>query len=134
VFASATPLQLAVAAGLSLPDAYFRDLAAGYQARRDFLFDALAACGLKPNKPAGSFFILTDVSPFGAADGRAFCHELARDVGVAPVPTDTFYLNRRHGERIVRFTFCQRRETLETAARHLAQLRAMCGVDKVSSC
>jgi N-succinyldiaminopimelate aminotransferase len=134
VFASATPLQLAVAAGLSLPDAYFRELAAGYQDRRDILFDALAACGLRPNKPAGSFFILTDVSPFRTADGRAFCHDLAKEVGVAPVPTDTFYLNQHFGERIVRFTFCLRRETLDIAARRLARLESLSGADEASSC
>jgi N-succinyldiaminopimelate aminotransferase len=129
VFAAATPLQFGVAAGLDLPDAYFRQLAAGYQGRRDFLQKALAACGLKPNSPEGSFFILTDISPLECADGREFCNRLAEDFGVAPVPTDTFYLNQRHGRRIVRFTFCLRRETLETAARRLAKLNAVCGAE-----
>jgi N-succinyldiaminopimelate aminotransferase len=120
VFASATPFQFAVAAGLRAPDAYYCRLSADYQARRDFLVDTLAACGLKPNRPAGSFFILTEVPSFGPADGRGFCNDLARNHGVVPVPTDTFYLNRHHGERIVRFTFCLRRETLEKAAERLA--------------
>jgi N-succinyldiaminopimelate aminotransferase len=126
VFASATPFQFAVAAGLDAPDAYFRRLSADYQERRDFLVDALAACGLKPNRPAGSFFILTDVSSFGHADGRAFCNDLARNWGVVPVPTDTFYLHPEHGERIVRFAFCLGRETLEMAARRLAGLPITC--------
>jgi N-succinyldiaminopimelate aminotransferase len=38
VFAAATPLQCAVAAGLRLPDPYFRQLAADYEIRRD-VFD-----------------------------------------------------------------------------------------------
>jgi N-succinyldiaminopimelate aminotransferase len=127
VFASATPFQFAVAAGLHFPDPYFRQLAAGYQARRDFLVDVLAACGLKPTRPAGSFFILTDISSSGHPGGREFCGDLARDVGVVPVPTDTFYLNQHYGERIVRFTFCQRRETLGRAAERLAKLQVTCG-------
>jgi N-succinyldiaminopimelate aminotransferase len=127
VFASATPLQVAVAAGLDSPDAYFQRLAADYQARRDFLTGALAACGLQPTRPAGSFFILADVSPLGAADGRSFCRDLARNPGVVPVWTDTFYFNRHHGERLVRFTFCLRRETLEAAAERLARLPAARG-------
>jgi N-succinyldiaminopimelate aminotransferase len=130
VFASATPFQFAVAEGLGAPDTYFRKLAADYQARRDFLFDALAACGLRPTRPAGSFFILTDVSSFGIADGRGFCNDLARNHGVVPVPTDTFYLNQHHGERIVRFTFCLRRETLEAAAERLARLPITCGAGR----
>jgi N-succinyldiaminopimelate aminotransferase len=130
VFASATPLQFAVAAGLGLPDAYFRRLSADYQARRDFLVDALAACGLKPARPAGSFFILTDVSSFGPSDGRDFCSDLARNHGVVPVPTDTFYLNPHLGKRIVRFTFCLRRETLQKAAERLASLAPVCAAGR----
>jgi N-succinyldiaminopimelate aminotransferase len=121
VYSAATPFQFAVAAGLGAPDDYFRNLAAEYQARRDFLADALSACGLKPTRPAGSFFLLTDVASFGAADGRAFCHDLARNLGVVPVWTDTFYLRPHHGKSIVRFTFCRARETLETAARRLTR-------------
>jgi N-succinyldiaminopimelate aminotransferase len=130
VFASATPFQFAVAAGLASPDEYFRRLAADYQARRNFLVDALAACGLRPTRPAGSFFILTDISSFGRIDGRGFCNALARNHGVVPVPTHTFYLHPHHGERIIRFTFCLRREALETAAERLASLRTTCGAGR----
>jgi N-succinyldiaminopimelate aminotransferase len=122
VFAAPTPLQFAVAAGLHFPDPYFRQLAADYQIRRDFMVDTLTACGLKPTKPAGGLFILTDISSMRAVDGREFCNDLARNCGVVPVPTDTFYLHQHYGEQIVRFTFCLRRETLETAARRLATL------------
>ena len=132
VYAAPTPLQLAVAAGLRSPGSYYSQLAADYQARRDFMVDTLAACGLNPTRPAGSFFILADVSSFLTAGGRAFCNELARNVGVVPVPTDTFYIHRRHGERIVRFTFCLRSETLERAAERLGKLQTVCGAGRRS--
>jgi N-succinyldiaminopimelate aminotransferase len=130
VFSSATPFQYAVAAGLGAPDAYFRQLSAEYQGRRDSLVEALAACGLRPNSPAGSFFVLTDITPCGAADGREFCNDLARDWGVVPVPTSTFYLTQGHGERVVRFTFCLRRETLKLAAQRLARRPIRCGAGR----
>jgi len=130
VFSSATPLQFGVAAGLHFPDPYFRQLAADYQARRDFLVDTLAACGLKPAKPAGSFFILADISSLGPTNGREFCNDLARNVGVVPVPTDTFYIHQHHGEQIVRFTFAPQWETLETAARRLSKLPILCGAER----
>jgi N-succinyldiaminopimelate aminotransferase len=133
VFASATPFQFGVAIGLRFPDAYFRQLAIEYQSRRDFLLDTLATFGLKPTNPAGSLFILTDISSIWPADGRAFCNDLARNCRVVPVPTDTFYLNQHYGERIVRFTFCLRRETLETAAKRLQKTPVLCGAE-VSSC
>jgi N-succinyldiaminopimelate aminotransferase len=130
VFSAPTPFQFGIAAGLHFPDAYFCQLAAEYQSRRDFLLNALAACGLQPAKPAGSFFILTDTESFPASDGREFCNELAREFGVAPIPMDTFYLNRRYGERIVRFAFCLRQEVLETAARRLAKMQTGCGSER----
>jgi N-succinyldiaminopimelate aminotransferase len=130
VYAAPTPFQFAVAAGLHLPDSYFLQLAADYQARRDFLVDTLAACGLKPTRPAGGLFILADVPSIRPVNGREFCNDLARNVGVVAVPTDTFYLHGHHGERIVRFTFCLRRETLETAARRLANLQTLCGAQR----
>jgi N-succinyldiaminopimelate aminotransferase len=130
VFAAATPFQFAVAAGLRCPGSYFHQLAADYQARRDFLLEALAACGLKPTKPAGGFFILTDISSFRHADGRKFCSFLAKKIGVVGVPTDTFYLHQHYGERIVRFTFCLRREVLETAAERLPAVPVLCGVGR----
>jgi N-succinyldiaminopimelate aminotransferase len=130
VFASATPFQFAIAAGLHFPDSYFHQLASEYQVRRDFMVDSLAACGLKPIKPAGGFFILCDTSSFSSTTGREFCSELARNFGVAPIPMHTFYLNRSYGERIVRFTFCMRQEVLETAARRLAKLQTECWVQR----
>jgi aspartate/methionine/tyrosine aminotransferase len=124
VFAAATPFQFAIAAGLQFPVGYFKALAADYQARRDFLIHALADCGLKPNRPEGGFFVLTDLTSFPFASGREFCEDLAKNFGVAPMPMDTFYLHQHHGERIARFTFCLRPETLETAAKRLAQVHA----------
>jgi aspartate/methionine/tyrosine aminotransferase len=123
VFAAASPLQIAIAAGLQFPDAYFRGLASEYQARRELLMDALAACGLEPTRPAGGFFILTDTSRTRAAGGREFCRYLAEELGVVPVPMDTFYLRPDRGRRIARFTFCPRRTTLEMAATRLQRLR-----------
>jgi aspartate/methionine/tyrosine aminotransferase len=123
VFSAPTPLQHAVAAVLQLPDSYFCQLAAVYQARRDLLFHPLAKHGLLPNRPAGSFFILCDTSSFPVAAGREFCNYLTREIQVAPLPLDVFYHHQAYGERLARFTFCVRRELLETAANRLENLR-----------
>ena len=130
VFSAATPLQFAIAAGLAFPDPYFAQLAANYQVRRDFMLDALAACQLKPIRPAGGFFIISDLSSISAANGRNFCDELTRDVGVAPIPMDTFYLNQHYGKRMARFTFCLRQETLDTAATRLKKIQTSVGTHR----
>jgi N-succinyldiaminopimelate aminotransferase len=134
VFTAATPFQSALAAGLHFPDVYFLGLAAEYQRRRDFLLEALAACGLRPNTPAGSFFILTDVSSFPSADGRAFCHDLAKNCGLAAIPLNTFYVNQHFGERIARFTFCLRPETLEAATKRLEKVHLLRPAGEVMPC
>jgi N-succinyldiaminopimelate aminotransferase len=130
VFAAPTPFQFAIAEGLTFPDSYFEHLADGYQARRDSLVRALDACGLQPKEPAGAFFILTDLSSLPCASGREFAETLARDFGVAPLPMDTFYLNRHYGERIARFTFCGRQDALETASKRLAKVQSGCPLER----
>jgi N-succinyldiaminopimelate aminotransferase len=123
VFSTATPFQFAIASGLHFPDAYFHRLAGEYQRRRNVLLEILDDCGLQPKKPAGGFFILTDVPP-SSTSAWSFAHELAKGIGVAPIPLDTFYLNQHHGERIIRFTFCVRQDLLELAGRRLARLKS----------
>jgi N-succinyldiaminopimelate aminotransferase len=122
VFSAATPFQYAVACGLHLPAPWFDQVAAEYQARRDFLVASLAACGLKPANPAGGFFVLCDTSAFPAAGAREFCSRLASRFGVAAIPLDSFYLLPARGRRLARFTFSVRPELLETAAARLTTL------------
>jgi N-succinyldiaminopimelate aminotransferase len=123
VFASTTPMQHAIAQALRLPDAYFQELAADYQARRDFLVDVLDGCGFQTRRPDGSYFLLAGIDGFPFDDAISFSRYLARDVGVAVIPPGTFYLNTVHAERLVRFCFCKRWETLEAAAERLARLK-----------
>jgi N-succinyldiaminopimelate aminotransferase len=126
VFAAPTPFQIAVAAGLELPDSYFHRLASDYQIRRDFLMNTLARCGLNPTRPAGGFFILADITGLSASSGRQFCHYLAEALGVVAMPTDSFYLHQNLGSRIARFTFCLRTDTLQIADARLQNLRIAC--------
>jgi N-succinyldiaminopimelate aminotransferase len=130
VFAAPTPFQFAIAAGLRFADAYFRQLALEYQARRDCLQGALAAAGLQPVKPAGGFFIAADISEFPCASGKEFCHELARNFGVVPIPMDAFYVNRQYGERIVRFAFSVGQQALQMAVTRLARLKLGCWAER----
>jgi len=122
VFCAATPLQLAIAKGLALPDAYFTDLGAEYQERRDLILSALICTPFRPFSPAGGFFVLAGVPPDEFGCGREWCTFLAREAGVVPVPLDSFYLEPSRASRLVRFTFCRRREQLEEAATRLKWL------------
>ena len=124
VFSSATPLQYAIATGLRFPDRYFEQLAADYQARRDFLVDVLFECGLQPTQPMGSYFVLADISNFPHANSLEFCRYLVKEIGVASIPPATFYINQEHGQKLIRFCYCKRWETLKAAVERLTKLRA----------
>jgi aspartate/methionine/tyrosine aminotransferase len=117
------PLQEAGAAALSLPPAYYLNLAEGYRKRRDRLVPALEEAGFQCFLPRGAYYVMTDISVFGFADDLAFTKYLVKDIGVAAVPGSSFYRDPRDGARQVRFAFCKRDETLDEAARRLRKLR-----------
>ena len=117
------PLQEAGAAALSLPPAYYVNLAEGYRKRRDRLVPALEEAGFQCFLPRGAYYVMTDISVFGFADDVAFTKYLVSEIGVAAVPGSSFYRDPRDGARQVRFAFCKRDETLDEAARRLRKLQ-----------
>ncbi len=120
------PMQEAGVFALGLPDSYFRDLAAHYQVRRDRVIGMLRERGFACFVPSGAYYVMTDVSGFGASDDVAFARMLIEEVGVAAVPGSSFYRGRARGRTQVRFCFCKRDETIAEAERRLARLRVNC--------
>ncbi len=119
---AAAPLQQAGAAALRLPPAYYDQLAVSYLARRDRTLGFLKTAGFRCYRPAGAYYIMTDISAFGFPDDVAFSRFLVQDVGVAVVPGSSFYNDPASGARQVRFTFCKKEQTLNAAAERLARL------------
>ena len=121
---AAAPLQEAGAAALSLPEAYYAELAAGYQRRRDQVLAMLEPRGFVCYKPDGAYYVMTDIADFGFGDDVEFARYLVSEVGVAVVPGSSFYHDPALGRTKVRFTFCKRDETLQAAGRRLEAMRA----------
>lgn len=122
-FVNGAPFQPAVAVGLGLPDAFYADLGASLQGKRDRLCAGLATAGFEVYRPAGTYFVTTDVRPLGYDDGVAFCRELPHRCGVVGVPNVVFYDDKQAGASLVRFAFCKRDEVLDEAVGRLATLR-----------
>jgi N-succinyldiaminopimelate aminotransferase len=122
-FVSGGPFQYAVAEALRLPDTYFASLRDDLRRKRDLLSTGLAEVGFEVYRSAGTYFVTTDIRPFGESDGIAFCRELPRRAGVVAVPIAVLYDNREAGASQVRFAFCKRTEVLEEALTRLARLR-----------
>jgi N-succinyldiaminopimelate aminotransferase len=122
-FVSGAPFQHAIARALELPDAYFDSFKSGLQAKRDRLCAGLEAAGLEVLRPAGTYFVTTDIRALGEHDGHAFCLSLPERAGVVAVPTIVFYDDKDAGRSLVRFAFCKRDEVIDEAAARLARLR-----------
>jgi N-succinyldiaminopimelate aminotransferase len=124
-YASGTPFQYAVAAGLSLGDEYFASATAGLKARRDRFCDGLGSIGWSVARPEATYFAVVDIQQFGRGDGWAFCRSLVRDPGVAAVPTEVFYDDRSAGKPLIRFAFCKRLDVIDEAVDRLRSVPLM---------
>jgi aminotransferase len=117
------PLQEAGVAALSLDEAYYRALREGYRERREYLVPALEEAGFRTFKPAGAYYVMTDISGFGFDDDTAFARWLVANVGIAAVPGSSFYSDPAAGRQRLRFHFARRRATLEAAVERLRTTR-----------
>jgi aminotransferase len=103
-------------------DDYYRDLASHYAARRERLLDTLTRHGFVCHRPAGAYYIMTDVAGFGFPNDVEFVRHLVTEIGVAAVPGSSFYRDAARGSTKVRFCFCKQDATLDEAARRLGKL------------
>ena len=103
--------------------AFFTGLRDDLRRKRDLLSAGLAEAGFEVYPPAGTYFVTTDIRPFGESDAVAFCRELPRRAGVVAVPSTVLYDDKEAGASQVRFAFCKRTEVLEEALTRLARLR-----------
>ncbi|WP_280844635.1 MULTISPECIES: pyridoxal phosphate-dependent aminotransferase [unclassified Streptomyces] len=123
-YVSSGPFQYAVAEALALPDSYFAAFREDMLAKRDLLAAGLADAGFEVFRPAGTYFITTDIRPLGESDGFAFCRALPERAGVVAIPNAVFYDDREAGAPFVRFAFCKQTAVLEEA---VTRLKALAG-------
>jgi N-succinyldiaminopimelate aminotransferase len=122
-YVASGPFQYAVAEALRLPDSYFADFHADMKAKRDLLSAGLADAGFTVFRPAGTYFVTTDIRPLGETDGFAFCRTLPERVGVVAIPNAVFYDHKAAGAPYVRFAFCKQESVLSEAVSRLGKLR-----------
>ncbi|MBM4380678.1 MAG: aminotransferase class I/II-fold pyridoxal phosphate-dependent enzyme, partial [Deltaproteobacteria bacterium] len=111
------PFQLAAAAGLSFPQAWYAEFTATYQQRRDRLSGVLERAGLSCFPTEGSYFLLADLHAAGFRDDAAFSRWLIAQVGVASIPVSALFAQpeRPEARRYARFAFCKTDATLDAA-------------------
>ena len=124
VFTVNTPVQYGLASYMADPKPYL-DLSAFYQRKRDLFRAGLAKTKFKILPSEGTYFQCVDISAINGQHGDKteadFCLWLTSEIGVAAIPLSAFYGNS-FDQRVVRFCFAKKDETLNLALERLAKL------------
>ena len=119
-YSSGAPFQPAIAQALDEQGAFHEQLRSDLQKRRDFLCDALESLGLEVHVPQGTYFVTTDVSSLGYADGLEFCAAMADRAKVVAIPNQVFYEDgSTEGRHLIRWAFCKEQDVLDEGIRRL---------------
>ena len=120
VFTVNTPMQHGIASYMADPQHHL-GLSAFYQRKRDLFRAGLARTRLVALPSQGSYFQCVDYSAVSDLPEEAFCRWLTVEKGVAAIPLAAFYADGFE-QRIARFCFAKKDETLALALDRLAQL------------
>ena len=118
---AAAPLQEAAVTALNFDDDYYKKLKELYSEKRNFFLKGLEKLNLKYTVPQGAYYVLVDISEFGAPSDLEFCEWMAREVGVAAVPGSSFF--KGEVNHLIRFHFAKNKETLTEALNRLESLK-----------
>ena len=126
---AAAPLQEAAVTALRFPESYYRELNALYTEKRDRFCAGLDRIGLVHNVPAGTYFVMVDISRFlelpqfrGWTDVR-FCEWMAEHIGVAAVPGSSFF--HEEVNHLIRLHFARGNDILDEAVARMAKLNEL---------
>jgi methionine aminotransferase len=120
VFTVNTPVQHGLSAFMADPKPYL-ELPAFYQRKRDLFREGLKRTKFRMLPGEGTYFQCVDISDVSDLNEAEFCKWLTSEIGVAAIPLSAFYGNG-FDQRVVRFCFAKKDETLHTALDRLAKL------------
>jgi methionine transaminase len=120
VFTVNTPVQYGLAAYMADAKPYL-ELPAFYQRKRDLFRNGLKRTKFKLLPSEGTYFQCVDISRVSDLGEADFCKWLTTEIGVAAIPLSAFYGNG-FDQRVVRFCFAKKDETLNAALDRLARL------------
>jgi methionine transaminase len=120
VFTVNTPMQYGLASYMASPRPWL-ELLAFYQRKRDLFRAGLGRTRFRLLPSEGTYFQCVDISQVSDLREFEFCQWLTREIGVAAIPLSAFYGNG-FDQRMVRFCFAKKDETLRSALDRLAKL------------
>ena len=124
VFTVNTPMQHGLASYMQDAAPYL-NLPAFYQAKRDLFREGLAKTKFRLLPCEGTYFQCVAIDQLAVPERdlpeAEFCQWLTREVGVAAIPLSAFY-GDGFDQKVVRFCFAKKDETLHTALVRLKSL------------
>ena len=114
VFSVHTPSQQAYSEYLATSNDHL-ELKEFYQHKRDLFRDSIKSSRFQLGETAGSYFQLLDYSKISEEDDITFAERLTKEFKIASIPTSVFY-SRKVDEKVLRFCFAKKDETLLQAA------------------
>jgi methionine aminotransferase len=119
-FSCHTPVQVALSTFLQQREPYVQ-LGPAMQERRDAFVSLLKDSRFDLLPSHGSYFILATYDRISQESDTDFAIRLTREAGVTTIPVSAFYADRQDN-KVLRFCFAKKQETLEAVA---ARLRAV---------
>lgn len=119
-FSCHTPSQVGIAEYLHHREAYL-ELGAFLQAKRDYFISLMSATRFTLKPSYGSYFICAGYGQISEERDADFAIRITREKGVATIPVSAFFQSGKD-EKLVRFCFAKKPETLEAAVEKLTSL------------
>ena len=119
-FCCHTPSQVALADFLKNRDAYL-SLGPSMQEKRDYFLSLMKESKFDMLNSSGSYFICARYHRISDEGDFEFATRITKEFGVAVIPVSVFY---RAGtdNKVIRFCFSKKKETLETAVERLKKI------------
>jgi len=90
------------------------------------MMEVLQSVGFGALQPEGAYYVLADYSqlpiPQAGWDSTRFARWMVAEIGVAVVPGSVFYSLPGYGERMLRFAFPKKLDTLRAAGECMARM------------
>lgn len=119
-FSCHSPSQVALASFLKNKDAYL-SLGNTMQKKRDYFIQLMKDTRFNLLDSKGSYFICGKYDRISDEKDSDFAIRITKEFGVAVIPVSVFYKNETDN-KVVRFCFCKKEETLEAAVERLIKI------------
>jgi len=120
-FSCHTPSQVGLSTFLSNRNSYM-SLSSFMQQKRDYFLQLMQATKFGMLQSKGSYFICATYDRMSNEGDKDFAIRVTREYGVTTIPVSVFY-RAETDNKVVRFCFAKKNETLEAAVEKLARIK-----------